>query len=77
MKLYTIKEAIDIMLPNAENKAQLARDIGVEPIMINNYLKGKTRNPQKRVCVEIYKKHNLVVMPYSEDELREEIENDD
>lgn len=76
MKLYTIQEAVNEMLECVDNKAALARDIGVEPIMINNYLKGKTRNPQKRVCVEIYKKHNLVVMPYSEDELREEIENE-
>lgn len=73
---YTIQEAINEILPSVENKAALARDIGIEPIMINNYLSGKTRNPQKRVCVEIYRKHSLIVMPYNEDELKEAIENE-
>lgn len=54
-------------------KYAISKRIGVRPIMIDRYLDGSVRSPQKRICVSVFKEYGIVLSPYSKEELIEEL----
>jgi predicted transcriptional regulator len=66
-----IKEAIKkIQVELNLTKYAVAKKLDVQPIMIDNYLSKTKTYPQWRVCKAMYENFNLVIEPYTEDELK-------
>lgn len=53
------------------SKYRLAKDLGVEPIMIDRYLKGTTKKCRIEVACKIHQLFGVVVDPYTEAEVAE------
>lgn len=50
-------------------KFGLAKELGVEPIMIDHYLKNSIQAPSFRVCKTIFDRYGIVTCPFTEEEL--------
>jgi|SaaInl4_150m_RNA_FD_contig_21_94467_length_534_multi_25_in_0_out_0_2 predicted transcriptional regulator len=72
--MLTIRQVIKPMQDGGLSKYRIAKNLGVQSIMIDHYLTGKCRTPTFRVCKKIYEDTGLVTFPYSEEELQEEHE---
>ena len=65
-----IKDNILTILEEQEiTKYRLAKEIETQPIMVDNWFKGKVRSPQFKVCKNIYDKYGLVTFPFTQTEL--------
>jgi predicted transcriptional regulator len=62
------------MLEGGLSKYRVAKNLGIQSIMVDHYLTGKVRTPTFRVCKKIYEDTGLVTFPYLEEELQEEEE---
>lgn len=69
--MIPIKEAIAKALETGISKYALAKKLGKQPIMIDNYLKDKVKSPQKDICQKIYTEYGLEVFPYTKEDLNE------
>jgi len=65
-----ISKALKPIIDSGTSKYKLAKILGVSPIMVNNYLKDKVLSPKFEVCKSIYDRYNVVVFPYTEEELQ-------
>lgn len=77
--MILIKDAMLQILKDGENntpvltKYAISKKIDVKPIMIDRYLTGDVRSPQKRICVNVFREYGLVLSPYTKEELEEEL----
>lgn len=69
-----ISEALRPVVESGTSKYSIARLLGVQPIMIDNYLQDKIKSPKFSVCRAIYINYGVVVFPYNEEELQQEKE---
>ena len=67
-----IKDAIQTILESNPDlsKYRLAKQLGVEPISIDNWIKRDTLSPKFEACRAIYKYYRIIVSPYLEEELK-------
>lgn len=70
MRLSKALQGIRDARPNL-SKYKLAKQLGVEPIMIDRYVKGVTKKCRIEVACKIYKLYGVVVDPYNEQEVSE------
>lgn len=66
-----IADFLKPLVDHGVSKYSIAKSIGVQPIMISHYLAGKVKSPNFRVCKAIYDKWEVVIFPYTEEELQD------
>lgn len=77
--MILIKDAMLQILKEGENniptltKYAIAKKIDVKPIMIDRYLTGDVKSPQKRICVNVFREYGKILYPFNRDELLEEL----
>jgi len=69
--MVLIKDYVEVQLESGLSKYRVAKNLGVQPIMIDHYLTKKVRTPSFRVCKTIYDTSGVVIFPYSEEELEQ------
>jgi len=67
--MITVREALQSVLDSGVKKYGIAKTLGVQPIMIDNYLKGKVKSPGFATCKKIYDNYGIVTFPYYKEEL--------
>jgi predicted transcriptional regulator len=65
----TIREAIIPLIEKGMSKYAIAKDLNVQPIMIDHYLTKDVISPKWRICKAMYDKYGVVIEPYNKDEL--------
>ena len=68
--MVQIREALQPLIDSGKTKYRVAKDLDIQPIMVDNYLKGKVKSPQFKVCKKIYDTYGVVTFPYTEEELQ-------